>query len=237
MPKRQKLTVCWRRESDRSSADVSLPNLPPTTRTTILPVTRCGIGISRRSDEIIDPRGKLWPACECPDLVANPSDIAADPKGWIAANGDRYLPLYYTITAKIDATKEVAVANVSNRGVAATGERTLITGLIVTGGEPRNFVIRALGPSLSASGVQQVCTNPQISIFNESSEVAANADWKSDSRSAELRDRYPTLAPANDKEAAVLVTLMPGAYTIVSANEDSTEGVVAVEAYDVDVAR
>lgn len=188
-------------------------------------------------EEIIDPRGKLWPLCECPQYYASPSDIAKDPSQWIAANGDRYIALDYTIAGRVDQTQHGKVANVSNRGLAAAGERTLITGVIINGGEPRNIIIRALGPTLSASGVHQVCTNPQITVYAGSAKIAENRDWKSDWRSGQLSQNYPSLAPSNDTEAAVLLTLMPGVYSVVSANEDPAEGVVLVEAYDVDAAR
>ncbi|MEO5721250.1 MAG: hypothetical protein ABIR71_07255 [Chthoniobacterales bacterium] len=44
---------------------------------------------------------------------------------------------------------------------------------------------------------------------------------------------YPTLAPTNDLEAAMFLTLLPGASTLHGINEAGTEGVVLLEAYDV----
>lgn len=177
-----------------------------------------------------------FPACECPFLIANPSDIAADPAEWIRQNGNDYTPIRYEIIRRIDPSQRTSVANVSNRGLTGAGERTLITGLIIKGGEPRNVVVRALGPSLSSSGIQQVAENPRLVVHKEGTAIAGNLDWKEDSRAAELNEKYPTLTPTNDKEAALLLTLLPGAYTVQGINEDGTEGIVLLEAFDVDSA-
>lgn len=185
---------------------------------------------------IFDFNDTGFPACECPSLVANPSDIDANPEEWIRQNGNIYTPIRYEIIRRIDPSQRTSVANVSNRGLAGAGERTLITGLILKGGEPRNVVVRALGPSLSASGIQQVAGNPRLVVHREGDPVASNSDWKQDSRSDELIQKYPSLAPTNDKEAALLLTLLPGAYTLHGLNEDGSEGVVLLEAYDVDSA-
>jgi hypothetical protein len=184
--------------------------------------------------EIYDLRTTLYIQCMCPFLIDYPSDIAANPDEWIRVNGNVYNPEYWEIQDRIDPTKPDAMANVSNRGLTGAGEKTLITGFIITGGEPRNVVVRALGPSLSASGLKQVAANPKIEIFRGSTRIATNADWKTDPRNDSLSRNYPSLAPNNDKEAALLLTLLPGSYTMQGINEDGTEGIVLLEAYDVD---
>lgn len=170
-----------------------------------------------------------------PNRDSLPSDIEANPQQWIATYGDSYYPTRFSIYKQIDPTQRDALANVSNRGMAGAGEKTLITGFIVTGGVPRNVVVRALGPSLAASGVEQFASNPQISVFTGSGgKVTSNTDWKNDARANELSQSYASLAPMNDKEAALLLTLPPGNYTLQGTNEDGTEGVILLEVYDVD---
>src|SRR5687767_1967788 len=97
---------------------------------------------------VFDFNKTLFPACMCPFLIANPSDIAVNPEEWIRENRG-YTPIGYDIVGRIDPSQRTSMANVSNRGVTGAGERTLITGLIIKGGEPRNVIVRALGPSLS----------------------------------------------------------------------------------------
>lgn len=183
---------------------------------------------------IFDFNKTLFPACECPSLVANPSDIDANPGEWIRQNGNIYTPIRYHIIRRIDPSQRTSMANVSNRGLTGAGERTLITGIIIKGGEPRNVVVRVLGPSLSSSGIQQAAANPRLVVHREGTVLTDNSDWKQDSRADELVQKYPTLAPSNDKEAALLLTLLPGSYTLQGSNEDGTEGIVLLEAYDVD---
>jgi hypothetical protein len=163
-------------------------------------------------------------------------DIASNPDDWIRKYGDQIGLEHYFIMQQIDPNSHDAVANVSNRGVAGSGERRLITGLIVTGGTPRNLVMRALGPSLTTAGVQQAVTNPKIEVYHGSTRIAANADWKTDARATSLAQNFPSLAPTNEKEAAVWLTLLPGTYTLQGISEDGTEGVMLLEAYDVDSA-
>lgn len=185
-------------------------------------------------DGIFDFRTTLFPACMCPYLIARPSEIAADPNAWISQNGNHYTPISYKIQGRIDPANRDAIANVSNRGITGAGERTLISGFIVTGGTPRNIVIRALGPSLRSLGVQQAAGNPSLEVYQGSTQIAANADWKSDRRANLLAEKFPSLAPSNDNEAALWLTLLPGHYTIKATNEEGTEGIVLIEAYDAD---
>jgi hypothetical protein len=91
-----------------------------------------------------------------------------------------------------------------------------------------------LGPSLKSAGVQGAVANPKLEVYQGSTRIATNADWKSDARSDLFAKTFPSLTPSNDKEAAVWLMLFPGTYTIQATNEDGTEGIVLVEAYDVD---
>ena len=188
-------------------------------------------------DEIVELYNRLHDASIQPPRDGSACDIAGSPDDWIRKYGDVIGFEHYYIGQQIDPAKPDAMANVSNRGLTGVGEKRLITGFILTGGEPRNVVVRGLGPSLGAAGVQQAAGNPKIELYSSSGRrIASNADWKSDPRAASLAQNYPTLAPSNDKEAAMLLTLVPGTYTLQGINEDGTEGIMLLEAYDVDSA-
>ena len=184
-------------------------------------------------EEIVVLEG-IFDASVQPPRDGGPSDIAADPERWIATYGDRIGFRHYYIRSQIDPASTEAVVNVSNRGMAGAGETALITGLIIRGGKPRNVVVRALGPSLAGKGVQQVAANPKIEVYHGSHRIAENTDWKRNGRAVALAEHYPLLAPPNDNEAALLLTLLPGTYTLQGTNEESGEGVILLEAYDVD---
>ena len=94
---------------------------------------------------------------------------------------------------------------------------------------------RALGPSLAAAGVQQFAPNPKLDVFDASGQrVGTNLDWQNARNASELTQNYTSLVPANAKEAALLLTLLPGNYTLQGTNEDGADGVILLEAYDVD---
>jgi hypothetical protein len=91
-------------------------------------------------------------------------------------------------------------------------------------------MLRAIGPSLPLG---DVLANPQLELFDSSGEpVAANDNWKDAPNRQEIIDS--TIAPSNDLESAILLSLPPGAYTAVVSGVNGGTGVGVVEAYDLD---
>lgn len=185
-------------------------------------------------EEIIDQSDGIIPP-EDWNARATPQEIAADPASWIAQNGDKWLPRSYWIGQLIDPAKPDAVANVSNRAFTGADEKTAITGFIISGGQPRNVIIRALGPSLETAGVQQFVANPKLEVHNSSTTIAQNSDWQDDARANIITETFPPLAPNDEREAALFLTLLPGAYTVLASSADGAEGVVLTEVYDAEV--
>jgi len=78
------------------------------------------------------------------------------------------------------------------------------------GDKPRNVVLRTLGPSLSGSGLQQVAANPRIEVYGASGRrLVTSADWGTDARANQLSVSYLSLAPRNEKEAALVSMVAP----------------------------
>lgn len=121
--------------------------------------------------------------------------------------------------------------NLSTRGTVASGDNALIGGFIVTGIDPKTIVLRALGPSLSDSGLSGVLTDPVLSLYDSSGTViATNDDWQTDVGAAIMVDNG--LAPTDPSESATLQNLAPAAYTVAVTGKDSTPGISLVEIYD-----
>lgn len=118
--------------------------------------------------------------------------------------------------------------NVSTRGPVLSADDSLIGGVIIGGSASKQVLFRALGPSL---GVPSPLANPTIDIFQGATLVASNDNWK-DTQQTEIA--ATGLAPTNDKESAVLITLTPGAYTAVVRGAGGGSGTALVEAYDLD---
>lgn len=128
--------------------------------------------------------------------------------------------------------------NLSTRGEAGVGENALIAGFVLAGTEPRRVLIRAIGPGLAAFGVVDAVPDPILTLFRSGTEVARNDDWEI-SRSgaavgatAERVGAFPLTRGSLD--AALLLTLAPGAYTAVVSSLDGRTGRVLVEVYDAD---
>src|SRR5262249_12432829 len=58
------------------------------------------------------------------------------------------------------------LANISTRAHVDTGDNALIGGFIIKGPQSQRNVIRALGPSLSSSGVTGALSNPTLDLYN-----------------------------------------------------------------------
>jgi arylsulfate sulfotransferase len=124
------------------------------------------------------------------------------------------------------------VQNLSTRGTVSTGDNVLINGFIITGTDPKTVILRALGPSLSGSGVPGALADPVLSLYNSSGTlIATNDDWQTDIGSAFIEQNG--YAPGNPSESAALVqNLAPGAYTVVVTGKNSTQGISLAEVYE-----
>ena len=120
-------------------------------------------------------------------------------------------------------------SNISTRGLVLQGEGVMIGGFVIQGDGPQTVVIRALGPSLAAFGVAGTLANPLIQVFSGQTPVASNDDWAAGGFAAEIFDRG--FAPGDARESALLVTLNPGAYTVVLSGSNGGTGVAIVEVY------
>ena len=80
----------------------------------------------------------------------------------------------YDLSPNADAT----LANISTRGLVGTADNFLIGGFI-TGDQNTTVLLRALGPTLAFSGVQDVLADPALELYDANGEVvASNNDWE-----------------------------------------------------------
>ena len=121
--------------------------------------------------------------------------------------------------------------NISTRGPVLTGDDALIGGVIIGGASNKQVIFRALGPSLANFNVPTPLQDPTIQIFQGSTLLASNDNWK-DTQEAAIT--ATGLAPTSDAESAVIVSLAPGAYTMVVRGVGGTTGTGLVEGYDLD---
>ncbi len=109
------------------------------------------------------------------------------------------------------------ITNSSTRASVLAGQDAPIAGFIVSGGA-KTVVVRALGPTLTQSGVSNVLADPFLSLFDGAGNVLrTNDNWK-DTQQTEIQ--ATGLAPPNDLESAILRTLQPGNYTAVLSSKN-----------------
>ena len=121
--------------------------------------------------------------------------------------------------------------NLSARAHVFTGQRILIAGFIIEGSENKPLLIRGLGPSLASFGIPAPLANPTLYLLDHTGAlIAANDNWK-DTQQTQIQ--ATGLAPPNNLEAAILVTLSPGAYTVFLQGKAMTTGIGLAEVYEV----
>ncbi|BET69448.1 hypothetical protein ASA1KI_43660 [Opitutales bacterium ASA1] len=127
------------------------------------------------------------------------------------------------------------LANISNRGWVGTGGHVMIPGFVVSDEGARTFLIRAVGPTLADYGLEAVLENPILTVFHGSTAILSNDDWQENpsaattAAAAELVGAFPLADGSRD--AALVVTLEPGGYTVQASGADGGTGTALVEIY------
>jgi hypothetical protein len=128
---------------------------------------------------------------------------------------------------------EIPLINISTRGRVGSGDEVMIGGFVIQGNHPQTLVVRGIGPSLASYGVQGVLANPSLQLVRMSDQtlIATNDDWQSAANSGTLS--ASGFAPSDRLEAAIYITLDPGAYTAILTGANGGTGVGLVEVYAV----
>jgi hypothetical protein len=127
--------------------------------------------------------------------------------------------------------------NISTRGGVETGDDVLIGGFIITGTQPKQVVIRGIGPSLGLVGVSGVLADPILELHDSTGAlITTNDNWMDNSAADQMVLTDNGLAPADDLESALVMTLDPGSYTAIVRGVNGVTGVALVDVFDLDTA-
>ncbi len=128
----------------------------------------------------------------------------------------------------LDLNANSKLANISTRGVVGQNDNVLIGGTIILGNGSTTVLFRAIGPSLPLGGKLQ---DPTLELYDGQGHLLeANDNW-ADSNGPAIQ--ATTIPPADPREAAILRSLTPGAYTAIVRGKGNTTGVAVVEAYQI----
>jgi hypothetical protein len=137
----------------------------------------------------------------------------------------------FTLTVQ-QTPANTTLVNISTRLLVQTGPKVGIGGFIITGSDAKKVLIRGMGPTLTSFGVPNALQDPVLELHEGTGAVViGNDDWKNPQETAIAATG---LAPGDDHESAILLTLQPGSYTVIESGKNGTSGVGLIEIYDLD---
>ena len=126
--------------------------------------------------------------------------------------------------------------NLSTRSEVGTNNNVQIAGFVIRGSRPKRLLIRAAGPTLNTNfGLTGVLADPALEVRDGATGavIAANDNWD-----AALDATFTSVGafpwPHGSKDAALVATFSPGAYTAIVNGHDGGTGIALVEVYDAD---
>ena len=153
-----------------------------------------------------------------------------------SGDGDAGISLFEFYDTDNPAT-EPFVRSISVRGRTGAGADVLIAGFVIAGNGPLKLLLRGVGPTLAQFGVSDAVADPSFAVYRagSSSPFASNDDWggAADVADAALRTGAFSL-PAGSKDAALILTLEPGVYTMQVSAAGAAGGEALAELYIVD---
>jgi glucose/arabinose dehydrogenase len=150
-------------------------------------------------------------------------------RGKNGANGVGLMEVY-----DLDLGAASTLANISTRSFVQTGDNRLIGGFILgSNGGGANVIVRAIGPSLTQSGISNALADPTVELRDSNGALILSDDnWQDDeNQAAQITARG--LAPSNPLESAIATNLLPGQYTAIVAGKNGGIGIGLVEIYNI----
>lgn len=128
------------------------------------------------------------------------------------------------------------LTGLATRARVSGGDSTAIVGFVISGDAPRRMLVRGVGPTLGLFGVRTALAGPRLELFRGSTLLAANAGWANDGNGPTLAAAFASVGlfelGAGSADAALAITLAPGAYTATIAGVAGAVGNALVEIYD-----
>ena len=132
-----------------------------------------------------------------------------------------------------------ALVNISTLAHVTGGNDSVVSGFVIAGSAPRTVLVRAVGPSLAEFGLADALASPRLVVYQNGRAIANNDAWAPDNdavirlNSAFTRTGAFRLSDPSSRDAALLLNLAPGAYTIEVKSGTGAPGAALLEVYDV----
>jgi hypothetical protein len=147
--------------------------------------------------------------------------------------------LSHIFSSSASGAKDHAFVNISTLARVTKPGESIVSGFVISGSSHRDVLVRAVGPTLAAFGVTDALPAVQLSIYQGDRLIATNTGW------ARTVDGAAPMTAAFDRsgafrlldetsgDAALMVTLVPAAYTVQVTSVDGTPGAALLEVYEV----
>jgi hypothetical protein len=133
-------------------------------------------------------------------------------------------------------TPSAQLVNISTRAFVGTGSNVLIAGFVIEGSTSQTVLIRAARPTLTPFGVPNLLADPQLQLFDGNMNlVASSLGWGGNpliTNAAAAVGAFSWSNPSGS-DAAILITLPPGSYTVEVGGRSGDTGVALIEVYAV----
>jgi cyclophilin family peptidyl-prolyl cis-trans isomerase len=165
------------------------------------------------SQEVID--ANLAPAKPNESAILTTLPASSDGTGYTAivrgANNGSGIGLVEVYD--LDSGPGSSAINISTRSNVQTDDKVLIGGVIIGGEGAQRVLVRATGPSLTGI-LPNPLPDPTLTLYDsDGTQIDFNDNWQDNPDADAIV--ATTIAPNDAKEAAVLPTLAPGAYTAI----------------------
>tara|TARA_B100000212_G_scaffold293465_1_gene235750 strand:- start:3287 stop:6193 length:2907 start_codon:yes stop_codon:yes gene_type:complete len=129
--------------------------------------------------------------------------------------------------------------NIATRARVGTGANVLIAGFVIIGPDPKEILVRGIGPSLVENGINDPLLKPRLEIYNSASElIFSNEGWAENEDPDAITAASQVVGAGgrnlHDDDTALLVELEPGLYTAIVSGQDNSTGIALVEAFEIE---
>lgn len=142
-------------------------------------------------------------------------------------------------SGSVAGASEKSLVNISTLARVSSPTDAIVSGFVISGTTNHSVLVRAVGPTLSAFGVNDALKNPVLSVHQGDRVIATNNSWAGATRAAtqDVTDAFDRVGAFRfvdeaSKDAALVVSLAPGAYTVQVKSGDGTPGAALLEVYD-----
>ena len=141
------------------------------------------------------------------------------------------------------------LVNLSNRGFVGSGANVMIPGFVVSSEGSKTLLVRAVGPALADWGLTGLLADPTMTVYRKvpgpnpgdppvDEAILWGDNWGENGDAAYTaqiaQDIGAFALPADSNDAALVVTLPPGVYSVVARGAGGGTGTAMVEIYVVE---